>query len=268
MGSSKPKVLKTPFEQKQQQTQQQQNTFGSFSIADSPEAKDFLALPLDYGGGNYGGEAYKDYTGEAYKDYTGNAYEGIKNDFKFNIDPGVGRRTDLAEQGAANRWDSALMAGVPAFLREGLKQRELRGVRGQGAAEAQQAEYTRQNAQQQADYQSSLARARMMDASQLNRARFRDESERTRAGLRDASELERARMADEATRARTMSELERRRLLLPQILQTGGSSTASGSSSGFGTEIVQPQPGFWQRAALGAIGAGGQVASAYLNRPR
>lgn len=211
MGGQKSKAIKTPFQQQQQQT----NTFAPMSISDSPEAKSFLETPLDFGGGGYVGDAYKD----------------IKTD--FNLDPGVGRRTDLAEQGAMNRWDSALMAGVPAWLREQAKQKEMRGIRGQGAAEAQQAEYGRQ----QAEYGSSLARAQM----------------------RDSSELARAQMGDEAARARTMAELERRRLLLPQILQTGG----SGSSSGYNTQLTQPTPGFLSSFGQG-LGSGiGGIFSAF-----
>lgn len=246
MGGSKAKPVQTPF----QQTQQTQNTFSPISIRDTKEAEEFLGLPLNFGGNNYGGNAFQGY-GNAYKDYSGDAYKDIKNDFKFNIDPGVGRRTDLGEQEVGLRYDSAFMSGVPAWIRNMNRAREVRDVQGQGAAEAQQAEYMRQNAQQQADYQSSLARAQMRDASELNRARFRDESELNRAQGLDAAELNRARMLDQATQARTMADLERRRLLLPNIVQTGG----SGSSSGHGTQLTQPQQGFWSSFG-GGLGSG------------
>jgi len=52
----------------------------------------------------------------------------------------------------------------------------------------------------------------------------------------------------------TNANLSRFERLLPQILQTGGSSSGRGSMSGYNTQIVQPQPGFWQQAALRAIG--------------
>lgn len=248
MGGSKPKPsAPLPFEQKQQS----QNTFGLFSIADTPEAKDFLGLPLDFGGNNYAGDAYKDYTGQAYKDYSGQAYKDIKDNFKFNVDPGVARRGALAEQGVMNRWDNALMGGVPAFLKTQAKARDLRETRGQNAAEAQQAEYTRQNAQQQADYQSSLARAQMRDDAERSLAQMRDDSERTRASMRDAAELNRAQMLDRAASARTATDVERRRLLLPTWMQTGG----SGNTSGFNTQLAQQGPGFLSSFGQG-LGSG------------
>lgn len=173
MPTPKPKPMRAPFEQQQQQT----NTFAPMSVADTPEARSFMETPLDFGS-------------------------------ELNVDPGVGRRTDLAEQEAGNRWDSAFMAGVPSFIREANRAKEMRGIRSQGAAEAQQAQFANQ---------------------QANNA------------LRER---------------RTMAELERRRILLPNIMQTGG----SGTSSGFGTQIVQPQPGFWHKAGLAAIGGAGSAA--------
>jgi hypothetical protein len=225
-----------------QQQQQQQTTYAPFSLTGSQEAKDFLNAPLDFGGGNYGGNAYQDYTNDAYKD--------IKNDFKFNIDPGAGRRTDLAEQAAQNRWNSSFFGGMPQEYRQLLRDSETRQIRGQGAAEAQQAEYQRQNAQQQADYQSSLARAGMRDAGELNRARLRDESERARAG-----------MLDQAASQQTLANLGRYERLLPQILQTGGNS----ASSGYNTQIMPGQQGWFGSllqgagSAIGGLGAGGYL---------
>lgn len=198
MGSSKPKPMQTPFQQQQQQT----NTFGTYSIGDTPEAQNFLGVPLDYGQGAYSGEAYKDIPTE------------------FDIDPGVGRRTDLAEQGVSNRYNSAFMSGVPSWIREINRNKELREVQERGAYERQQAEY--------------------------GRGQLRTAAATQRAQMRDAAELQKAGMAGRATEA----DLARRERLLPQILQTGGSGTASG----YGTQIVQPQPGFWQRLALTAVG--------------
>lgn len=61
-------------------------------------------------------------------------------DEPINVDPGVGRRTDLAEQGAENRWNSAFNSGVPKFVRDMARSSEQRKIRSQGVAEAQQAE--------------------------------------------------------------------------------------------------------------------------------
>lgn len=143
MGGQKSKPIKTPFEQRQ--------TYAPQSIADTPEAKSFLDVPI-------------------------------------NPDPGVGRRTDLEEQEVENRWNSAFMAGVPEWIRERMRESEMRGVRSRGAAEATQAQD-----------------------------------------------------------AKNRLELERRRILLPQTFQTG--------SSGYGTQITAPQPGFAQSFA-GGLGAG------------
>lgn len=147
MGDKKPQPIQTPYQQK--------NTYGTQSIADTPEAKALLDVDLD-----------------------------------FNPDPGVGRRTDLAEQEVGNRWDGAFMNDLPEEYRARLRDSEVRKVRSQGAAEAQEAEFTAKN-------------------------------------------------------AKTMADLERRRLLLPQIVQTGG--------SGYNTQLYQPQPGFGQQLALGAV---------------
>lgn len=187
MGSSKPQPVKAPFEQKQQQTQQetreQTNRFGLYSPADTPEGQRFLSAPLDYG------------------DPT-------------NVDPGVGRRTAGYEQDAELRNNSALNFGVPRFIRQANQAKELRDIRGQGAYEAQQAEFMNQQGNNQ------------------------------RRGMI------------------TEANLARLQATLPQILQLGSSSTgtgsSSGSSSGFNTQVTQPQPGFWQRLALGvAQGAAG-----------
>ena len=167
MPSKQPKPMQTPFQNQQQQV----NTFGTQSIARTPEAQSYLDTPLDFGD-------------------------------ETDVDPGVGRRTDLAEEDAAGRWDSAFMSGVPSYIRQASRAKELRDIRGQGAYEAQQARFMNQ---------------------QGNNAR------RT---------------------ALTMADLGRRERLLPQIVQTGG----SGSASGFGTQIVQPEQSFWHKAGLTAIG--------------
>lgn len=58
----------------------------------------------------------------------------------------------------------------------------------------------------------------------------------------------------------TTADLARKERVLPQVFQTGGTS----NTSGFGTQIVQPQPGFWQRLALGvAQGAAGGATSMF-----
>jgi hypothetical protein len=95
----------------------------------------------------------------------------------------------------------------------------------------------------------------------LNRQRFLNEQENAfsfgipklirdqqrEAGLRaidsqGAAEAQQAEFANQqlrnqATSQRTMADLQRRRDLLPQIMQTGGSS----QGSGFNTQLVQPQ---------------------------
>jgi hypothetical protein len=185
MGSKKPEPVKTPFQQQQQTT----NTFAPYSISGTQEAQSFLGAPLDYGG----------------------SYGNLNTN--VDVDPGVGRRTDLASQSAENRANSAFNFGVPRFIREANAAKEQRDIQSQGAAEAQQAQYAQQMGQRNLEYQK-------------------------------------AQLVEGANRDRQMAEIARRERLLPQILQTGG----SGSSSGYGTQVVQPQPGFWQQAALGAIG--------------
>jgi hypothetical protein len=186
--------------------------------AGSPGVDDFLKTPLNFGDPNaYGGEAYKDIPTE------------------FNIDPGVGRRTDLAEQEVGNRWNSAFMSGVPAYIREANRAKELRGVQAQGAGERQQAEYGRQQLQNQA----------------LT----------TRAQMRDQGELARANIGNSIAGQTTAAELERRRQLLPQLVQTGGNS----SGSGYNTQIQPGQQGWFGSllqgagSAIGGLGAGGYL---------
>lgn len=147
MSKPKPQSVKAPFEQTTT------NTYGTMSIADTPEAKAFLDVPLD-------------------------------------IDPGVGRRADLAEQEMSNRWNSAFAVGIPAHIRMQQQEAERRGIRSQSAAESQQAEY-----------------------------------------------------------AKKLMELERRKTLLPQIVQTGG------QSSGYNTQVLPPRPGFWGQFAGGLAGS-------------
>lgn|SRR5262245_45133338 len=166
MGSNKPKPQRAPFEENRTQT----NTFGTYSIANTPEAQSFLNTPLDFGS-------------------------------PVNVDPGIQRRTDLRKQGVENRYGSAINFGVPSLIRDMNKARELREIDSQGNAEMQQAEYANQVA---------------------NNA---------------------------MTAQRTMADLERKRQLLPQILQFGN----TGTSSGYNTQFPQSQPGFWQNLATGAI---------------
>src|SRR5262245_5345070 len=128
MPSPKPKPMQTPFQQQQQTT----NTYGSYSIADTPEAQSYLNEPLDFGG-------------------------------PVDVDPGVGRRTDLAEQEVENRYGSDLNAGVPSFIRQMNKAKELRDVQGRGAYEAQQAQYANQTANNELKARQTLARLGRME---------------------------------------------------------------------------------------------------------
>ena len=103
MGAPKPKSVQTPYAGTSSGTQT--NTFGYMS--QDPEnqyVKAYMNAPID-------------------------------------VDPGVGRRYDLAEQEEGNRWDSGIMSGMPAHLREAYKQSSARKLRSEGAAQAQQAEY-------------------------------------------------------------------------------------------------------------------------------
>lgn len=104
MGSKKPQTVTLP--QQQQSQQYVSNSFAPMSIADTPEAQAYLDSPID-------------------------------------VDPGVGRRTDLAEQDLQNQWNSSFMSGVPAFIRQQQRQSGERQIRSQGAAEAQQAEFAK-----------------------------------------------------------------------------------------------------------------------------
>ena len=180
-------------------TQATTNTYAPFSIADSPEAKDFLSTPLDFGSGG----------------------KDLNADFNVNVgvDPGVGRRTAQAEKRAGYEWDSAFSGG-PSEYRKLLRDSQLRDIRGQGAYEAQQAEHLKN--------QGELARRQAQFGADVTKAGM-DTNARSQA---------------------TMAELERRRLLLPQFLQTGG----SGSSSGYNTQLVQ-QPSFLSNFGSG-LGSG------------
>jgi hypothetical protein len=203
MGSSKPKPVETPF----QQQQSQNNTYSYYSPLNSgsPGVSDYLNIPLNFGDSNaYGGEAYKD----------------IKTN--FNLDPGVGRRTDLAEQSFQNQSNSAFNAGMPREYRQLLRDSGLRQIRSQGAAEAQQAEYGRQNLEANASLQ--------------------------RAQMRDAAELNKANMGNQIASQGTLANLARQQSLLPQLVQTGG----SGSSSGYNTQILPGQQGWFGSLLQGA----------------
>ncbi len=183
MGSSKPKVVKTPFEQNQTQTQQQTNTYGTQSVADTPEGQAFSNIDLDYGS-------------------------------PMDVDPGVGRRTALAEERAGYESENAFNAGIPREYRQMLRDSTIRNIRGQGAYEGQNARFLNQ---------------------QGNNAM---RGQRTNAALARAERL------------------------LPQIVGTGSASTGTGSMSGYNSQLYTPQPGFWQRAALGAIQGAGSTISA------
>lgn len=90
-------------------TQTTANTYGTAGISDTPEAKEYLAQAD-----------------------------------AFNVDPGVGRRSDLQEQEVENQYNNAFAQGVPSFIRMRQRDAALRGVRSDAAAAQQQAEYTRQ----------------------------------------------------------------------------------------------------------------------------
>lgn len=70
-----------------------------------------------------------------------NPYVKAYMDTKTGVDPGVGRRTDLAEQQSENEWNSAFASGLPVNVRMQMRDAERRRIRSQGAAEQQQAEY-------------------------------------------------------------------------------------------------------------------------------
>jgi hypothetical protein len=108
----------------------------------------------------------------------------------IEVDPGAGRRTDLAEQGMQNRWNSAFTGDIPQLLKMRNQESERRQIQGQGAAEMQQATYAQQ-----------------------------------------------------------MADLERKRSLLPQMVQTG--------SSGYQSQLPQSS-GFWNSL----ISGGSTVAAA------
>lgn len=96
MPSPKPKPIKTPF--------QQTNAFTPQSIAGTPEAREYLDVPVD-------------------------------------VDPGVAQRTDNARQEVEDRWNSSFNAGTPGFVRDLAMGKEMRDVNARGAQESQQANY-------------------------------------------------------------------------------------------------------------------------------
>lgn len=112
MGAPKPKATKAPFEQRSDQTttsnqigtNESENRFAPVSIADTPEAQAYL-------------------------------------NYDVGIDPGVGRRADLAEQELSNQYNSAFAQGIPEFIRMRQQDAGLRGIRSDAAAERQQAEF-------------------------------------------------------------------------------------------------------------------------------
>lgn len=112
MGAPKPKATNAPFLNNTTQSTgsnqigNTENRFGAASIADTPEARAYLDVPID-------------------------------------IDPGVGRRADLAEQELQNRYNSAFAQGIPEFIRQRQLDAGTRGIRSDAAAERQQAEFQR-----------------------------------------------------------------------------------------------------------------------------
>src|SRR5262245_58545748 len=120
MGGSKPKAIQAPFQQANI------NTYGYMSPYGQPGVQEFLDTPLDFGD-------------------------------ESDIDPGVGRRTDLAEQEVNNRYDSSFMSGVPAWMREIYRNKEKREVQGQGAYERQQADFYNKQANDERRRAKTLA---------------------------------------------------------------------------------------------------------------
>lgn len=250
MGGSKPKAVQTPFQQAQSNTYSYMSPLNS----GSPGVQDFLNVPLNFGDPNaYTGEGAKSYTGAGSNAYTGDAYKSIPTD--FNVDPGVGRRTDLAEQSARNNWNSAFMGGVPSFIRQANQDKALRDVRSQGAAEAQQAQYQNQQARNAA----LTTKAQLQDQSELNKANLLNSSDLARAQLLDQSEQARANMGNQQATQQTLADLQRRQLLLPQLVQTGG------NQSGYNTQIMPGQQGIFGQLLQGAGSAvGGLAAGGFL----
>lgn len=68
-------------------------------------------------------------------------------DAEIDVDPGAGRRTDLAEQAMQNRWNSGFSNNIPQLLKQQNMESEGRQIRAQGAAEQQQATYAQKIAQ-------------------------------------------------------------------------------------------------------------------------
>src|SRR5215470_15984058 len=107
MGSSKPKPVQAPYQGQQQQQQQQTNTYGYMSPYGQTGVQEYLDTPLDFGK-------------------------------PLNVNPGAGHREALGEQSVNNRYNSDFNSGVPAWIREINRNKEIRDVQGQGAYEAQQ----------------------------------------------------------------------------------------------------------------------------------
>lgn len=59
----------------------------------------------------------------------------------IETDPGVGRRSDLAEQEMENRYNSAFAGGIPEQIRQQNLDAGKRALRSEQAAESQAAEY-------------------------------------------------------------------------------------------------------------------------------
>lgn len=63
---------------------------------------------------------------------------------QFETDPGVERRTQLAQQASRNRWNSAFLGDVPDFVRMKNMQAEQRGIAQEGAADMRAAQFQKQ----------------------------------------------------------------------------------------------------------------------------
>lgn len=107
MASRQPRAVRTPFENTTTSSGATTNTYGYQSQdRNNPYVQDYLNTPID-------------------------------------VDPGVGRRGDLAEQQMEHGWDGGFASGIPQQVRMQNVDAGRRALRSETAAQAQQAEYAR-----------------------------------------------------------------------------------------------------------------------------
>ena len=111
MGSSSPKAMQTPYSGNSTSTQT--NTYGYSS-----------------------------------QDPT-NPYVRAYQDTPVDVDPGVQRRADLAEQQMENEWNSAFNSAIPQTVRQQNIDAGRRSLRAEAADQAQAAEYQKNSLQMQ-----------------------------------------------------------------------------------------------------------------------